>query len=326
MREKIIDQAKEIRKIWSAYWMSRPLITGADLEVFEHLKTKKSAAYVAKKIKAAPRATEILLDALSAMGFLKKWGGNYKNTKEASLFLVKGSPYYQGDIIRHADNLWKSWGSLDEVVRTGKPAPRDKNTQFNLEAFILGMHNLALFKARSVISAIGMKGVSRAADIGGGPGTYAMEMRKQGVEKVTLFDRPETVEIAKRHIKRLGVKGIDFRSGDFLKDSLGNGYDLVFMSNIHHSNDIEGNNVLTGKACESLNMGGRAVIHEFYLKDNRAEPLPSALFSINMLVNTPGGRCYTEKELMGFLKHAGLKKIKSKILGDTILLWGTRRK
>jgi len=326
MRQNVIEKAKDIRKLWSAYWTARPLITGANLEIFEHLKTKKTAPAAAKKIKADPRATEILLDALSGLGYVKKWGKSYRNTKEANLFLVKSSPYYQGDIIRHADNLWNAWGRLDEVVLTGKPVLRDNKAAFNLEAFILGMHNLAVFKARSVINAIGMKHVKKAADIGGGPGTYAMEMRKQGVERVTLFDLPDTVEIAKRHIKKLGVKGIDFLAGDFLKDSLGKGYDLVFMSNIHHANNTEGASLLTKKAYEALNTGGRAVIHEFYMKENRTEPLPGALFSINMLVNTPGGRCYTEKELKGFLKQAGFKKIKSKILGDTVLVEGTRRK
>jgi len=47
----------------------------------------------------------------------------------------------------------------------------------------------------------GLKGVKTALDLGGGAGTYSIEMAKRGVSG-TLFDRPETIEIAKRVIEK----------------------------------------------------------------------------------------------------------------------------
>jgi ubiquinone/menaquinone biosynthesis C-methylase UbiE len=318
---RLFEKAKEIRKLWSAFWTSRPLITAVNLGLFEHTAEEKTAPQVAKRIKAYARATGILLDALAGLGLLKKTKGLYRNTPEADLFLVKSSPYYQGAIVRHADNLWKSWSHLDEVVRTGRPAPREKGA-FDLGAFILGMHNLAVLKAESVIKKIGMKGVGRALDLGGGPGTYAMEMRRQGVEEVILFDLPDVIKIAQKHTKKLGFGGMKFLRGDFMKGDIGRGYDLVFMSNIHHSHS-EGECLnLMKKVKASLNPGGRGVIHEFYMKANRAEPSGSALFSINMLVNTPSGRCYTDSELRGFFREAGFKGVKQAVLNDTILVQG----
>jgi len=48
----------------------------------------------------------------------------------------------------------------------------------------------------------------------------------------------------------------------------------------------------------------------------------SALFSINMLVNTEGGRCYSPKELRGWLLKAGFKNIEERLIDDTILITG----
>ena len=43
------------------------------------------------------------------------------------------------------------------------------------------MHDLALLKVEKVLKAIGLKGVETALDLGGGPGTYSIEMAKKGV-------------------------------------------------------------------------------------------------------------------------------------------------
>jgi 2-polyprenyl-3-methyl-5-hydroxy-6-metoxy-1,4-benzoquinol methylase len=70
----------------------------------------------------------------------------------------------------------------------------------NQKAFILGMHNLASLKAGSVVKSIDCSGVKRALDLGGGPGTYSIEMANQGID-VTLFDLHETIKIARTVIE-----------------------------------------------------------------------------------------------------------------------------
>ena len=111
----ILEQSKELRKIWGGFQGARVLLTANNYRVFDYLKKQKAAAGLAKDIGADKRATEILLDALTGLGLLKKQKGQYKNSSLASQFLVSGSPYYQGDIIRHADTLWQNWSGLDNV-------------------------------------------------------------------------------------------------------------------------------------------------------------------------------------------------------------------
>lgn len=185
------------------------------------------------------------------------------------------------------------------------------------------MHNIAIFKAKDVIRAINLKGVKTALDLGGGPGTYAIEMAKKGVS-VTLFDSPETVKIARELINRSGVKGIKFIEGNFLSDDLGKGYDLIFISQVLHAYSGDDNIRILEKCMKSLNSGGRISLHEFYIDKSRTYPVQSALFSINMLVNTEGGRCYSPSEIKKWLSDLEFVSIKEKLLDDSVLITADR--
>jgi 2-polyprenyl-3-methyl-5-hydroxy-6-metoxy-1,4-benzoquinol methylase len=318
MSLRILEEVKELRKILFGFRPARVLLTANNYRVFDHLIKPQSAKTISKKIDADLRATEILLDALTGIGLLRKQRNQYINARIASRFLVSASPYYQGDILRHTDNLWKNWSGLDEVIKTGKP----HHKAHNRDAFVLGMYNLATLKAKDVIKTIGLKDVKTALDLGGGPGTYSIEMARKGV-KVTLFDSPETIRIAKEIIEKESLNNIHFISGDFMSDDIGKGYDLIFISQILHSYSEKDNLQLLRKCKKALNNSGRVVIQEFYISGNRTHPAQGSLFSVNMLVNTESGRCYSPEDIKGWLLKAQLKDIKEKkLIDDTILITG----
>jgi ubiquinone/menaquinone biosynthesis C-methylase UbiE len=317
MSFRILEEVKELRKILFGFRPARVLLTANNYRVFDHLTKPQSAKTISKKIDADLRATEILLDALTGVGLLRKQRDQYINARIASKSLVSASPYYQGDILRHTDNLWKNWSGLDEVMKTGKPYHKAHNH----EAFILGMHNLASLKTKDVIKMIGLKGVETALDIGGGPGTYSIEMAKNGVN-VTLFDSPETIKIARKVIEKERIKSINFISGDFMSDDIGEGYDLIFVSQILHAYSEKDNLQLLRKCKKALRDGGRIVIQEFYISKDRTYPVQNTLFSVNMLVNTTGGRCYSPDEIQSWLLKVGLKDIKEKLIDDNTLIMG----
>jgi ubiquinone/menaquinone biosynthesis C-methylase UbiE len=317
----IRDEVMGLRMLWGGYWPARVLITASNLRIFDHLKTSKTAAEIAGMIKSDARATEILLDAVAGLGLIKKSSNKYRNTSAANRLLVSGMPYYQGDILRHADNLWDNWSHLDEIVRNGLPSLKS----FETDAFIRGMHNIASLKAPEVIKNIGLKGVKKALDLGGGPGTYSIEMAKK-VKSVTLFDRPETVTIAKDVIGKTRLKNISFIEGDFLTDSIGDGYDLIFISQILHSFSETKNLGIIKKSYDALTPGGLIVIQEHLLEQDRTRPVSGSLFSVNMLVNTHGGRSYSAQEIKRWLSSTGFKKVKHRVKEDSNLVFGRKRR
>jgi ubiquinone/menaquinone biosynthesis C-methylase UbiE len=314
---RVLERVKELRQILLGFRPARVLLTANNYRVFDHLSKPLSAKNLSKKIYTDSRATEIVLDALASIGLIEKKNNRYQNTQIATQFLVSKSPLYQGDIIRHYDTLWNNWSGLDHVLKSGKPY----HTERSREAFILGMHNIASLKSQALMKLIGLKGVKTALDLGGGPGTYSIEMSKRGV-RVTLFDSPDTIEIAKKITRRETSKSIRFIGGDFMTDNIGKGYDLIFVSQILHAYSERDNLLILRKCRNALWNGGRIVIHEFPLSHDRIYPLQSALFSVNMLINTVGGRCYSSEEIRGWLVKVGLKDIKEQMLVDTVILSG----
>ena len=313
----IVEQSRGIRKIWSNFQSSRVLITANNFRIFDRLENPKTAGRVAGEIGTDKRATEILLDALAGLGLLVKQKNRYRNTKTSSRFLVSDSPYYQGEIIRHVDGLWDRWSDLDTIVRTGKPSQRARNH----EAFILGMHNIAVTKAKEVISGVGLRGVKRMLDLGCGPGTYSMEIAGSGVE-VMLFDLPATIKIARDVVSRSGAstENIRFMSGDFLSDDFGSGYDLILISQIVHMFSEKVNMMLLKKCRRALNENGRVVVHDFLINEARTMPAWSSLFAINMLVSTEGGRTYSPGDIKGWFLKTGFGSVRKKTVVDGVLV------
>ncbi len=320
MDKRILNQAQDFAKLWGGFRASRIILTANNYAIFEHLKSPKTAGDIARTAGIDSRATEILLDAIVALGLLKKTGTRYRNTLTAKQFLLKDSPWYQGDMLRHADFLWKNWSDLDKVVKTGLP---NRPAVSDNEPFIKAMHNNAILRVHNVIKNIDLRGVKKALDLGGGPGTYSTELARQGIE-VTLFDLPDTIRIARKVLGETKSRNITFRTGDFLTDDMGSGYDLVFISQILHSLSPEQSRILLEKSRSSLNPKGKIAIQEFLLDKNRAHPVAGTLFSVNMLVNTPSGRSYSPQELKSWLKSSGFIRIGAKILGDTVLVTGRK--
>jgi len=320
MNNRAAAQVRDFARLWGGFRASRVILTANNYSIFEHLKTPSTAAELAHVIGTDPRATEILLDAVTALGLLTKTGARYRNSAVARQFLLAESPVYQGDMLRHADSLWKSWSGLDEVVKSGSPCRAGGRDH---EAFIRAMHNNAVLRAPDVMKALDLRGVTRALDLGGGPGTYSMALARKGLS-VTIFDIPDTVNIAKKLIRESGAKNIYYLSGDFHTDSIGTGYDLVFISQILHSLSIDESVALLEKCRQALLPGGRIAIHEFLLEKNRAFPESGALFSVNMLVNTAAGRSYTPQEMKGWLARTGFRSITVKKLNETVVLSGRK--
>ncbi|MGC1454101.1 MAG: methyltransferase, partial [Nitrospirota bacterium] len=188
---------------------------------------------------------------------------------------------------------------------------------------IRAMHNNAVVRSKEVVGAMDLRGVKTALDLGGGPGTYSMELARRGIA-VTLFDLPEAIGIARKIVKASKVKNIEFIGGNYHSDEIGINYDLVFISQILHSLSKNESLALLNKSRNALGPKGKIAIHEFYLENNRASPVPGALFSVNMLVNTAAGRSYTSEEMRAWLKATGFKGIGTKVLGDTVVLTGQR--
>ncbi len=296
----------------SNYWQACAIHAAVKLEIFTALGEESlSGAALATKTDTDPRATEMLLNSLTALGLLIKSNGAYANTPFSSDHLVKTAPNYLGYIVMHHHHLVDAWAQLDQAVQNGRPvAKRDHGEERERESFLMGMFNLALAIAPEIAASIDLSDRKRLLDLGGGPGTHAIHFCLANPQlSATIFDRPTTRPFAEQTVQRFGVaERIDFIGGDFLVDPLPADHDVVWISQILHSCSEEQCRALLTKSIAALHPGGLILIHDFFLDDTMAGPLFPALFSLNMLLNNQG-RSYGEKEVRQMLAESGISGI-----------------
>lgn len=304
----------EILGLSGAFWKSLALHAAVRLRVFTVIgDAALTGGEVARKIRGDARGVTTLLNALAGMGLLEKAESRFCNTSAGALFLVESSPRYVGYMIRHHSNLVGSWGRLDEAVRTGRPVRnRAAEPAGDLEDFILGMHDNSMGFAPRAVREIPLGGRRKLLDLGGGPGTWSIQFALANPElRAVVFDLASTRPFAETTIDRFGVaERVTFHAGDFTTDELPCCYDIAWLSHILHGENPETCREIVARAAAALEPGGLIMIHEFILEEDGTTPPFPALFSLNMLTGTDGGRSYTKEELEGMLTAAGAKDVK----------------
>lgn len=312
---KSIENPEQLREILFGFRISRVILTAYELDIFTHVSLAGSTSKeVAGKIKADARATDRLMNAVSAIGLLEKRSNKFYNTVFAGTYLSQKSPdYLQG--LLHNVSMWDTWSTMTEAVKTGKSQRHkvESRKQENFsEAFIGAMHERAYRQAKDVLDKLDLREIRHFLDIGGGSGVYSMDfVRRNKDNKATVFDLPEIIPITKKYVKKEGLsREIGFIGGDYNTDDLGSGYDMAFLSAVVHINSPEQNRKLAKKCFAALNPGGMIVIQDHVMDEDRTSPFSGALFAMNMLVATECGDTYTESEIRKWLLDAGFSKIK----------------
>ena len=305
--------AEEIRDTAFGFWRSRILLTAYELGVFTILEDGgKTSSEVARALGADGRATDRLMNALCAIGLLEKGAGRFTNTATGSRLLVRGSPEYMKGLM-HSVHLWDTWTTLSQAVRQGTSVasgPVNDRGDAWLTSFIEAMDERASRHAPVVAGMLDLSAVSRALDVGGGSGAYAMAfVRARRGMRATVFDLPNVALLTREHVQRQGLsETVEIVTGDYNTDDLGSGFDMAFLSAIIHSNSEEQNRCLLRKCSDALNRGGRVVVQDFIVDEDRTGPTFAALFSLNMLVGTESGDTFTENEVRSWMEAAGLSQ------------------
>jgi hypothetical protein len=187
-----------------------------------------------------------------------------------------------------------------------------------LEAFIGAMDVVGRDLSEELINAYEAGPCEKLLDVGGASGTYTLAfLRKYPSLHATIFDLDTVIPMARARIEKEGLTGrVSFAAGDFYRDELPHGYDLVLLSAIIHQNDPRENVDLYRKALNALVPGGKILIRDHIMEEDRTKPVPGTLFAINMLVNTRGGNTYTFKEIQRDLHAAGFKNVRVLRTGD----------
>ena len=302
--DKILEMARSFQG-------SCVLIAAAELGIFTILKARSlEAAEVAERASADPRAVTIILDALAALGLLEKKGLSYGLAAGVGDALVEGSPKSALDMVLHLGNCLRRWAELARTAKGGAPVqcpPSIRGAAADQAAFIGAMDEISRSVAGDLVERLGPRRFHHILDVGGASGTWTIAfLRAAPGSRATIFDLPEVVPLARKRLSDAGVADrVTFVPGDFYRNELPGGADLVWLSAIVHQNSREQNRDLFAKAHRALAEGGCIAIRDILMEGDRTRPVVGALFAVNMLAATEGGGTFTFGELEEDLLAAG---------------------
>ena len=163
-----------------------------------------------------------------------------------------------------------------------------------------------------ILAAYGFSGRRCLLDVGGGDGAFLAQVAARHPNlQLMLFDLPMVVERAQ---SRFAASGLSTRTrvvgGDFLRDALPQGADVVSLVRVVHDHDDAKVNSLFAAVRRVLPTDGVLLIAEPMAETPGAEPMGDAYFGFYLLAMGSGRPRSTEK-LSEMLRGAGFSQIQS---------------
>jgi ubiquinone/menaquinone biosynthesis C-methylase UbiE len=303
----------------NAFQNTAALKTAIQLDIFTAIADGADrASSIAQRVSASERGVRILCDYLTIQGFLTKGEDRYGLTQESAIFLNRHSPAYMGTLANFlsSESHKRNFEALTETVKKGGTSvAQGDNTKPNDELwvnFARSMAPLTTVSAAFIAELAGAKEgkACKVLDIAAGHGMFGITIAKQNPNaQITAVDWAPVLAVAKENAATADVADrVSFRPGSAFEADLGEGYDIVLLTNIFHHFDIPTCEKLMRRVHSALNPGGKAITLEFVPNEDRVTPPMAAGFGLIMLANTDAGDAYTFSQYEKMFRSAGFAK------------------
>ena len=212
------------------------LMTAVDLKIFNHTVAPATSNDIAGAIGMHPGNTELLLNALAAIGLLEKKDGAFCNTELSDTFLAEGKETSLGDYLKFTEMFqFKAADDMKSAVVNGpashEKGDMDEEAQYNATMLMstIARSGVSQAVAKAIAELPEFGGFSKMLDLGGAHGldgmaTVQMHPSMEGV----VFDKAPAVRAAEEIIRKYGMEDrMRVLAGDYLTDPIGSGYDLI---------------------------------------------------------------------------------------------------
>ena len=243
------------------------LIQGAiELDVFSNLENPITTKELSKKMSWNEGNTFNLLKGLYSLGYLERKGDTFCNMPETSKYLVKGKPAYMGSMLAFfCNNQGMSLGNVAQQVKEG-PKPQEQ-TQQSMDFASYGdamrdaQSGIRQYELLEILRSLPeYKSIHRILDLGCGAGCLGIAAIQDASNRTgVLFDRPDMQSLIEESIALSNMQdSVSVKTGDFINDDIGGGYDLILCSSIMLFAIAGGANFFA-KLKKALNPGGVVV-------------------------------------------------------------------
>ena len=307
-----------ILQLATGAWGAGILATGVIHSIFTYLEAGATTTQdVATQAALSDRGAQVLLDGLVGLGLVDLSDGTYRNSPEASEFLVERKPAYTGGYVKFTFADSARWAGMPDAVRTGEPQATDTADVIENPFWEQLVPAIAVLSVPSALTAADKLGLAKAGpisilDVGGGSGIFSvlwLGMNPQA--RSTQIDWSSVNQIARSAAAEHGV-GDRFGTvdGDFHTVDFGtNEHDVAIYSHMAHQETPTDNIAVFRKFRKALKPGGTLVINDFVMNDDRTGPSYPLIFNSMMLLQTKHGATWRESDYRGWLQEAGFTDV-----------------
>jgi O-methyltransferase domain len=308
-----------LRMIWGIH-ISRCVYAVAELGIADLLTTgSMSSAELATATETDEPSLYRVLRVLAGLGVFEEHDARRFTLTVIGERLCTGAPAGMRSwaIFLEALGGVRPFGHILETIKTGRPG---REIEFGIDLFEFIAQNpeaAALFDAAmsertaayapSVAQAHDFSDVRTIVDVGGGKGTLLVEiLRRHAHLSGVLFEIPT---VAARADAVLDATDIADRcavlAGDFFV-RVPAGADCYILANVIHDWNDERAIEILRNCRQAMSGAGRVLVVERLIPEDGADPVPTLLSDINMLVLT-GGQERTNAEYRKLFEAAGLR-------------------
>lgn len=277
------------------------------LGILDHLAhAPATAADVAVACDTVPAPTRLLLDALDALGVLRR---------------DREGRYAATDATSWSTALAALWSTLDHVVRDGRPLVAADTPPGAARTYPEAVADLARLFAPAARRAADVLAAGRACavlDVGAGAAPWSIALaRTDPAVRVTALDVPEVLPATRRAVRAAGLTGrFHFQAADvFATEFPPAAYDLILLGNVCHLFDAETNRALLDRLRPALRAGGRLAIVDTLPSDEPEVRGELSLYALGLRARTQAGAVHPLAAYTEWTTEAGCPNLTTTALG-----------
>lgn len=307
-----------VMRLINGYWATGVLAAAASHALFTHLENGAgTAGELATRAQISERGAQTLLDGLISIGLVELEQGRYRNTPEASTYLVEDTPVSLARFARLKLQHMGALSDLAEVVRVGGPV-KDvvvevaNNPHWEEIVKAIAAQSVPAAGIAADVLKLADAGAISILDVGGGSGIYSgIWLSANPAARATQLDWEPINAIARRLLDERGV-GERFTTldGDFHTTDFGTAaYDVAVYSHIAHQEGPQDNIEVFTRLRQALKPGGALVVCDYVVDDDRGGPAFPLIFASEMLLKSKHGSTWRRADYHDWLAKAGFTDI-----------------
>jgi hypothetical protein len=308
-----------IMKTALGFMAAKHLFVANEIGVFRALaQTPATLDELVTRTGVPRRTLRIVADAMVSLGLLDRRESQYQNGATAAAFLSGSGPVDLGPALRFLNRIsYRYWLKLEEAVRSGTAQAQIASlSEEEQKVFSEGVAAFTTPAAAALAAAYEFGGHRHVLDLGGGTGSFLIAVlgRHAGLSG-TLFELPGAVAVARRYLAgKPDAARITLVEGDFLKDSLPEGADVVILANVIHVFSPERNLALLRRIRQHVPDGARLLIVDLWTDSTHTQPPAAPLMAGEFLLFGGEGDVYSVEEAQGWFHETGWRHVEHKPL------------